>query len=394
MTDGGNPGINQLAEALSIGKNDFESLAEFVQNQSIDYTVVGPEDPLANGIVDYFGRRNLMIFGPSMAAARLESSKIFSKDFMRRHYIPTAEAGAFESFSEAMAYLDRIPFPCVVKADGLAAGKGAVVCPDRKTAENTLRRFMLEKKLNQAGQRLIIEEFLVGQEVSILVVTDGITCRMMVPAQDHKQLLDGDRGPNTGGMGAYAPVPFITPSLMDLIEQSIILPTVRGMAEDGHPYTGILYAGLMITPQGPKVIEYNCRMGDPETQVVLPLLKSDFAELVAAVCQRRLHDYPFENRTDQSALITILASGGYPETYQKGFPIRGLDQPMPDNILIFHAGTRFDAQGQVVTAGGRVLGVTALAETLPQAFHSVYQTIDRIQFQNRILRSDISKRVW
>lgn len=394
VTDGGNPGINQIAEPLSINKNDFPSLVHFVKTHAIDYTVVGPEDPLANGIVDYFIQHSLKIFGPTQSAARLESSKIFAKEFMKRYDIPTAFSKAFDSYPEAHAYLSKIEYPCVVKADGLAAGKGVVICADRAIAEESIRKFMIEKKFMQASERLIIEEFLTGQEVSIQVATDGITNRMLVPSQDHKQLLDKDQGPNTGGMGAYAPVPFINPSLLDLIHQTIINPTLKGMAEEGYPYTGILYAGLMITSQGPKVIEFNCRMGDPETQVVLPLLKSDFAELIASVCDQHLASFRFENHSDQTALITILASGGYPETYQKGFRITGLDISLHPHIRIFQAGTQPDTDGNVVTSGGRVLGVTAMADTLPESFDLVYQTIRKIHFTNMVFRKDISKRVW
>ncbi len=394
VTDGGNPGINHYAQPLSIGKNDYDQIIETVRRERIDYTIVGPEDPLAGGIVDRFLREGLKIFGPTMKAAQLESSKVFAKNFMRRHGIPTAQYETFDDYHSALNYLRRLGAPCVVKADGLAAGKGAIVCPTLQDAESALARLMQDKELGNAGSKVVIEEFMRGQELSVLAISDGKSIQALCPAQDHKQVFDGDLGPNTGGMGAYAPVPFVDQALMKRVYVEILQPTIDAMNAEGSPYSGVLYAGLMITREGPRVIEFNCRLGDPETQVALPLLKSDWAETVAAVCDGELARFPLVCDSQRSALVVIMASQGYPGHYEKGFPIDGLDGWDRPDLILFHAGTRLNDQKQIVTHGGRVMGLTAIADTLPQAYQLAYSHISCIRFQGMFYRSDISKRVW
>ncbi len=390
----GNPGIAKLAACHAGNPSDPFQMTALCKRLDIDLVFIGPEAPLVAGTADALRDAGILVMGPGKLGAQLEGSKVFSKNFMKKHGIPTSSFDCCQTIEECAAAIGKRSAPYVVKADGLAAGKGAFLLDTKEEAMTVCSMMLDDMILGAAGKKIIIEDFVEGQEMTILAITDGETVRILPSSQDHKRALDGDKGSNTGGMGAYSPVPWVDDAFLKKVEDTILMPTLEGLKKEGIPFCGVIYAGIMIKPDGSlSVLEYNVRLGDPEAQVVLPVFGGDFGEAVFACCKGDLAKVEWP-APECVALGVVMASGGYPETYQKGFPIRGLDQPMPDNILIFHAGTRFDAQGQVVTAGGRVLGVTALAETLPQAFHSVYQTIDRIQFQNRILRSDISKRVW
>ncbi|CEP67588.1 Phosphoribosylglycinamide synthetase [Moorella glycerini] len=384
----GNAGIAGLATCVPVDAGDIEGLLAFARRSGIDLTVVGPEAPLVAGIVDAFQAAGLTVFGPTQAAARLEGSKIFAKELMQEAGIPTARHAAFAEAGAALAYLEEHPGPVVVKADGLAAGKGVVVAPDTATAREAVTA-MFAGRFGPAGQRVIIEERLEGEEVSILALCDGETVIPLLPSQDHKRVGEGDTGPNTGGMGAYAPVPFYTPEIAGEVEEKILRPTVRAMAAAGCPYRGVLYAGLMLTREGPKVLEFNCRFGDPETQPLMLLLQSDLVELMLATINGALASTKIDWYPGAAAGV-VLAAGGYPGPYAKGTPIAGLEA-VPPGVEVFHAGTAL-VDGQVVTAGGRVLCVTARGEDLRAALERVYAGIKAINFVGMHYRRDIGYR--
>ena len=387
----GNAGIEGLATCVPITADDIEGLKAFALKEQIDLTVVGPEAPLALGIADEFRKARLKIFGPTKAAARLESSKSFSKDIMAANRIPTAAARSFEHMDQALAYLDEQPVPIVVKADGLAQGKGVVVATTREEAKQAVRDAMEKSLFGQAGHRVLIEEFLDGEELTLMAFTDGKTVVPMVPAQDHKRVGDGDSGPNTGGMGAYAPAPIATAALREQVTRQVLQPTVDALARLGCPFQGVLYAGLMVVKGTPYVLEFNARMGDPETEVVLPLLKTDLVEVMEAVVEHRLDELTVEWHPD-TAVCVVMTSPGYPGSYPTGLPIQGLPTPVGESrVAGFHAGTKRES-GRVVTAGGRVLAVTAWGPSLLDARAQVYQAVPSILFEGRHYRTDIAHR--
>ena len=387
----GNAGLDRLATCVPIKADDLMGLRDFALRERIDLTVVGPEAPLALGIADEFRKARLKIFGPTKAAARLESSKSFSKEIMAANQIPTARARSFEHMEEALAYLNEQPVPIVIKADGLAQGKGVIVATTREEAQQAVRDAMQHSLFGQAGHRVLIEEFLDGEELTIMAFTDGKTVVPMVPAQDHKRVGDGDTGLNTGGMGAYAPAPIATTALREQVTRDVLQPTVDALARLGCPFQGVLYAGLMIVRDVPYVLEFNARMGDPETEVVLPLLKTDLIEVMEAVVEHRLDQLIVEWH-DDAAVCVVMTSPGYPGSYQTGLPIHGLtSQPADPRVVVFHAGTRRDAE-RLVTAGGRVLAVTAWGPSLREAREQVYQTLPSIRFDGRHYRTDIAHR--
>lgn len=371
----------------------FEALEQFVRERSIDLTVVGPEAPLCAGLADAFRREGLAIFGPSRAAARLEEDKAFARDFMKRRRIPCPEFSVFTELSEARGYIEALPdAPVVVKASGLAAGKGALVCDDRGRALEALQRMMGERIFGSAGDKVVIEEFMEGEEASILAVCDGENAVYLASSQDHKRALDGDQGLNTGGMGAYSPAPIVSPEVQQIVDRDIVRPTLAGLAEAGAPYRGCLYVGLMIDKGRPRVVEYNCRFGDPETQAVLPLLESDLFELLYAGSSGLL-DGARVRVADGAACCVVMASGGYPGAYEKGREIRGLESAAAlEGVYVFHAGTRRDDSSRVLTSGGRVLGVTGTGETIRSAIEAAYRGVERIDFQDRHYRRDIGYR--
>jgi len=382
----GNGGIARIAECVDIDVTDIKTLVHFAQKKKIDLTVVGPELPLTLGIVDRFREKGLAIFGPTKKAAEIESSKGFAKNFMAKYRIPTAEYKIFSDPEEVIQYIHKKEPPLVLKADGLAAGKGVLICNSRDEAYNGVDKIMRQKIFGDAGNRLIVEEFLRGEEASVLSITDGENLVILPPAQDHKPIFEGDKGPNTGGMGAYAPAPVVSPKLLRTIGEKILLPTVLGMKEEGRLYQGVLYAGLMITPEGPKVLEFNCRFGDPETQAILPLLETDIVEIIETSIEGRIKDISLAVR-NEAAVCVIIASGGYPGSYEKGKIIYGLDQ-IPSDILVFHAGSKIKGK-DIVTAGGRVLGVTALSSTIETAIEKVYKAVGKITFDGAYYRRDI-----
>ena len=387
----GNPGIAGVAECLPIPSDDIAALRDAVKAHRVDLTVVGPEAPLAAGIVDEFRKDKLLIFGPHKAAARIEASKAFSKDLMVRLRIPTAEAQAFTALAPALEYLERRDAPIVVKADGLAQGKGVVVAASRAEAREAVRAMLEGKAFGEAGARVVIEEFLDGEELTVMAFTDGKTVVPLAPAQDHKRVGDGDTGPNTGGMGAYAPAPVGTRELLDKVRRTVLEPVVEGLSRAGSPFQGVLYAGLMMVRGEPKVLEFNARMGDPETQVVLPLLKTDVVDVLVAVAEHRLDRLTVEWH-DRAAVCVVLAASGYPGTPVKGTPITGLEElARQDELVVFHAGTAA-GPGGIVTAGGRVLGVTGIGETLEAARDRAYAGVRRISFDGMHYRSDIAAR--
>ena len=386
----GNGGISQLAECVPLPLNDFSAIARFVEEKGIQHTVVGPEQPLVWGIVDFFRERKLPVFGPDAAGARIEGSKIFSKNLMKKYGIPTAAFAEFEESKKALVYLDSLPEgPVVVKADGLAAGKGSVVCDDVNAARRAVRAMMETKVFSDAGSRIVIEEFMEGEEASLFVVSDGKDYRLLAPAQDFKRALDDDQGRNTGGMGSYSPPAPFTAKLQETAVRTIVEPTLDALASEGIAYTGILYCGLMLTREGPKVIEFNCRLGDPETQVVLPRLTTDLWEIVQAVEEQRVGELKIETDT-RTALCVVAASGGYPDGYQKGKLISGLEAASEDG-LIFHAGTRREGNA-FYTDGGRVLAVTSLANDLEEAIAKAYRAMEKIHFDRMHYRKDIGRR--
>ena len=391
----GNPGMAALGEVVDIGADDLEGLLHFAKEKSIDFTIVGPEIPLVMGIVDRFREAGLAILGPTAAAARIEGSKAFAKAFMAQYDIPTAAFRTFEAseYDEAVAYVHEIGAPIVLKASGLAAGKGVLVCMHLDEAVQGVATILKEQAFGEAGETLLIEEYMEGEEASVFALCDGSDYVLLAPAQDHKRIGEGDTGPNTGGMGAYAPAPIMTPERIEQVEREVIQPTLKGMIEEGHPYTGFLYCGLMVTAEGPRVVEFNCRLGDPETQVVLPLLASDPFEVMHASVTGNL-----QNKTislhDGAAVCVILASEGYPGSYEKGKTIHGWkDFPEESqDAFLFHAGTKSHPDGSLVTNGGRVMGVTALAPTLRAALDKVYTLTDKVCFDGMQYRRDIGKK--
>ncbi len=388
----GTGGIGQLAETVDIGAEDVEALAEFAERKDIDLTVVGPEAPLAKGIVDVFEKRGLRIFGPSKAAARLESSKSFAKHLMKRYHVPTAQFAVFDDAQAARAYVRQLGAPIVIKADGLCGGKGAIVAQTLSEALGAIDLLMEDRIFKQAGERVVIEERLVGQEASFMAITDGTTAIPLLPSQDHKRLLDGDKGPNTGGMGAYAPTPLVTDALARDVMAQVILPTIRGMASEEIPVKGVLYAGLMLTDDGPKVLEYNVRFGDPELQTILPLLKTDLLGLLDDAVEGRLATTSPCVWEPGSAACVVLASGGYPGEFQIGKEILGLDKAAArKDVVVFHAGTKED-HGQCRSWGGRVLNVVARGADLDEALRHVYEAVEGIRFEKMQYRRDIGAR--
>lgn len=387
----GNPGIEQLAECIPISATDIERLLEFASAHRIDLTIPGPEAPLVAGLVDEFEAKGLPVFGPTRKAAEIEGSKAFAKWFMKKYRIPTADWKVFYDYQEARAWLMERDYPCVVKADGLAAGKGSVVVHTREEALEALKSMMMDRIFGEAGSKVVVEDFMQGEEASIFVICDGKNAAWLAPAQDHKAIFDGDRGPNTGGMGAYAPVPWLDEATMQRIASDIVQPTIHGMALEERPFRGVLFIGLMITADGPKVVEYNCRLGDPEAQVVLPLLADDLLEIMTKVAHRQPIPETLA-RSNGCAVCVVMASGGYPGTYETGKQIIGLDRLADEDILIFHAGTRRDEKGSLVTAGGRVLSVTAVRETFADAREAAYRAVGKIAFDGAYYRRDIGLR--
>lgn len=385
----GNAGISEIAECVEVENKDFSALLDFVKYEWIDLTVVGPEEPLAKGIVDIFQKERRKIIGPTKAGAQIESSKVFAKEFMKRHKIPTAGYKVFTSYTHAEEYIRLKGTPIVIKADGLAAGKGVFVCQSYEEAVNALKLIMKEKAFGSAGDRVVIEECLQGKEASYLVFTDGKTIVPMVTSKDHKRLLDNDEGPNTGGMGTFSPNPIISPELEHEILETVIKPTIKGLKQEGIVYKGILYAGLMIINNKPYVLEFNCRFGDPETQVILPRLDTDIMDIFMAIAEQKLNkvDVKWKN---EASLCVILASEGYPGKYKKGIPIYGLEmfKGLKDTT-VFHAGTKFDNEGKIVTNGGRVLGVTAMGKDIKEARQKAYSAIEFIKFEGMQYRKDI-----
>ena len=388
----GNAGIAQLAECAAIKADDLDGLLEFALQQQIDLTVVGPEVPLTMGIVDKFQEKGLKIFGPSGKAAEIEGSKTFAKNLMAKYNIPTAKYGAFTDAAEAKAFLEQVGLPCVVKADGLAAGKGVLICETQAEAEAAIDNILVDNKFGDAGSQVVVEEFLTGQEVSMLAFTDGKTVVPMVSSQDHKRIWDGDKGLNTGGMGAYSPAPVYTEAVHAIVVPEVLEATVAAMRAEGRPFAGILYAGLMLTADGPKVLEFNARFGDPETQAVLPRLKSDLVEIFLSIIEGRLDQMQIE-WYEEAAVCVVLASGGYPESSDKGREITGLQQAADTGAIVFHAGTK-ETEGKIVTNGGRVLGISALGKDIAQAIDNAYKGVAQIKFENMQYRTDIGKKAF
>jgi len=387
----GNPGISKHAECVDIKVSDIEGLLRFARAEEIDLTVVGPEQPLALGIVDRFNEENLSIFGPTQAAAELESSKVFSKNLMKKYNIPTAFYSTFTNFEEAVSWVKEVKAPLVVKADGLASGKGVIICRSEKEAIEVLDDIMRRKIFGDSGDSVVVEEFLQGEEVSFLAFTDGEKVIPLVSSQDHKALLDEDKGPNTGGMGAYSPAPVITPELSKTIMERVMVPAVRALAREGKPYKGILYAGLMINGDDFKVLEFNCRFGDPEAQPLLMRMRSDIVPILQAISGKGLSDEKIEWK-DEASVCVVMSSRGYPGDYKKGLSVEGIDRAEDTgDVVVFHAGTREEG-GKIVTSGGRVLGVTALGDTIPEAINLAYEAVGKIDSDSLYYRKDIGKK--
>lgn len=389
----GNAGIAELAQCVDIGAMEFDRLADFAKENKVDLTVVGMDDPLVGGIVDVFESRGLRVFGPRKNAAILEGSKAFSKDLMKKYNIPTAAYENFQDPEKALEYLrTQVKFPVVLKADGLALGKGVLICNNLKEAEDGVKEIMKDKKFGSAGNTMVIEEFMTGREVSVLSFVDGKTIKTMTSAQDHKRAQDGDKGLNTGGMGTFSPSPFYTEEVDRFCRKNIYQPTVDAMASEGRPFKGIIFFGLMLTEDGPKVLEYNARFGDPEAQVVLPRMKNNIVEVMEACIDGTLDqiDLQFE---DNAAVCVVLASEGYPVKYEKGIPIHGFENfKNKEGYYCFHAGTK-KKDGQIVTNGGRVLGITATGKDLREARKNAYEATEWISFSNKYMRHDIGKAI-
>ena len=389
----GNAGIAEVAECVDIGAMEFDKLASFAKEKAIDLTIIGMDDPLVGGIVDVFEAQGLRVFGPRKNAAILEGSKAFSKELMKKYHIPTAAYETFDDPRKAEEYLKTAKFPIVLKADGLALGKGVLICNTLEEALEGVKTIMLDKKFGSAGNHMVIEEFMTGREVSVLSFVDGKTIKTMASAQDHKRAKDGDQGLNTGGMGNFSPTPFYTKEVDDFCRKYIFQPTVDAMAAEGREFKGVIFFGLMLTPEGPKVLEYNARFGDPEAQVVLPRMENDMVEVVEACIDGRLDQIDLKFKED-AAVCVVLASDGYPVSYEKGLPIRGLENfKGKDGYYVFHAGTKFGPEGQVLTNGGRVLGVTALGKDLKEARKNAYEAVDWVDFDNKYYRHDIGKAI-
>ncbi|MBI3399123.1 MAG: phosphoribosylamine--glycine ligase [Deltaproteobacteria bacterium] len=387
----GNPGIAQLAECVSIKTEDINSLREFAIKEKIGLAVVGPELPLTSGIVDSFEEKGLKIFGPSKKASEIEGSKVFAKDLMQTYGIPTANYKVFKNPKDAKDYIKGHSLPLVIKADGLAAGKGVIICKTREDAIDAIKLIMEKKAFGEAGDRVIVEEFLKGEEVSFFAITDGKTVLSLPPCQDHKAIFDGDKGPNTGGMGAYSPTPIITAKLKQEIMSRIMIPTVKAMEKEGRPYKGVLYAGLMITKDGPRVLEYNCRFGDPETQPIMMRLKNDIVDVLSAAVEERLNKIKL-NCDNKLALCVVMASKGYPGDYEKGKEIKGIEEASNlKDVVVFHAGTTLNGD-KLVTAGGRVLGVTAMGVGIKRAINKAYEAVSRIKWEGVHYRKDIGEK--
>ncbi len=389
----GNAGIAEYAECVAIGAMEFDRLAAFAKEKQIDFTIIGMDDPLVGGIVDVFEAEGLRVFGPRKNAAILEGSKAFSKDLMKKYQIPTADYRIFDSADAAFTYLETASYPIVLKADGLALGKGVLICTNLEEARAGVKTIMLDKQFGSAGNQLVIEEFITGPEVSVLSFVDGSTIRIMTSAQDHKRAKDGDRGLNTGGMGTFSPSPFYTEEVDAFCRKYIYQPTVDAMKAEGRPFQGIIFFGLMLTEKGPRVLEYNARFGDPETQVVLPRMKNDLITVMEACVDGKLSEIELEFE-DNAAVCVVLASDGYPVKYEKGFVVEGLEAfEKQEGYYAFHAGTKFDSEGRIVTNGGRVLGVTAKGEDLKTARENAYQAVEWVNFENKYCRKDIGKAI-
>ncbi len=387
----GNPGIAALGTCVSIAPEDADGIARFARDNGVDLVVVGPDGALEAGVVDAVESLGIRAFGPTRAAAEIEWSKVFSKEMMREEGIPTAAFAVFSELEPARAYVNELGAPIVVKADGLAAGKGVLVCHSVEEAMRALDDVMTDRLFGDAGQNVVIEAFMEGEEASVFAITDGEGVMTLVPSQDHKPIYEGDTGPNTGGMGAYAPAPLIDDSTLRDIRHRIIEPAVRGMKKRGRPFRGVLYCGLMMTSEGPMVVEFNSRFGDPEAQVILPLMEDDFAELAYGISEGRLPSRPLSWKR-KAATCVVVASGGYPGSYEDGKEIHGLEAlDAMDDVIAFHAGTAMQ-DGRPVTHGGRVLGVTALADDLRGSIDRAYEAVDRIRFDNRYFRGDIGEK--
>ncbi len=389
----GNAGIAEAAECVDIGVMDFDKLIAFAKEKEIDLTVVAPDDPLAAGAVDAFEAAGLRVFGPRKNAAIIEGSKAFSKDLMKKYNIPTAAYETFDSPKAALSYVETADMPIVLKADGLALGKGVLICQTREEAKEGVKTLMLDKQFGSAGDRIVVEEFLTGREVSVLSFVDGRTVKVMTSAQDHKRAGDGEKGLNTGGMGTFSPSPFYTKEIDEFCRKNIFQPTVDAMRAEGREFKGIIFFGLMLTPKGPKVLEYNARFGDPETQVVLPRMKNDIIDLFEACIDQTLDQVELEFE-DNAAVCVVLASEGYPEHYEKGYVISGLEKFKENpGYYVFHAGSKWNEKGKMVTNGGRVLGVTAVGKDLKEARANAYKAADWVEFGNKYMRHDIGKAI-
>ena len=390
----GNAGISQVAECVDIKPMEFEKLVAFAKEKEIDLTVIGMDDPLVGGIVDAFQEAGLRVFGPNKAAAILEGSKAFSKNLMKKYGIPTAAYETFTDPEAALAYLETAKMPIVLKADGLALGKGVLICQNLSEARAGVRELMMDKKFGSAGIEIVVEDFMTGREVSVLSFVDGNTVKIMSSAQDHKRAKDGDQGLNTGGMGNYSPSPFYTKEVDAYCQEHIYQPTVDAMKAEGRPFKGVIFFGLMLTEDGPKVLEYNARFGDPEAQVVLPRLENDIVDVFEACIDGTLDQIDLKFDNDRATVCVILASDGYPVSYEKGFVIDGLEKFRDkEDYYVFHSGTKFNGQGQIVTNGGRVLGVTANGATVKEARENAYKAVEEISFANKYYRTDIARAV-
>ncbi|MDE6566416.1 MAG: phosphoribosylamine--glycine ligase [Lachnospiraceae bacterium] len=388
----GNGGIREIAECVDIGAMEFDKLADFAEEQKIDLTIIGMDDPLVGGVVDVFEERGLRVFGPRKNAAIIEGSKSFSKDLMKKYNIPTCHYETFHSPEEALIYLENCEYPVVLKADGLALGKGVLICQTQSEAEAGIATLMLDKQFGDAGNTVVIEDFMTGREASVLCFCDGTHIAPMTSAQDHKRAKDGDQGLNTGGMGTFSPSPFYTPEIQKICEEQIYQPTMDAMKAEGRDFIGILFVGLMMTEDGPKVLEYNARFGDPEAQVVLPRMKNDIIDVINACIDGKLDQINLEFE-DNAAVCVVLASDGYPEHYEKGKPITfSEDFNKQDGYYAFHAGTKVE-DGELVTSGGRVIGITAKGKTLQQARENAYQATKWVSFENKYMRNDIGKAI-
>jgi phosphoribosylamine--glycine ligase len=375
---------------VEIGNN--QAILELALKEKVDITIVGPEVPLVNGVVDLFRSKGLAIFGPSAGAAALEGSKAFSKDIMKKYGVPTAAFETFTDLASAQDFLAKHPAPIVVKASGLAAGKGAIVCMTDADANQAIEEMLGPKAVfGDSGKTVVIEEFMEGEEVSLFAVCDGKDFVMLASAQDHKRIFDNDQGPNTGGMGAYAPAPIATPELVETVCRTVVIPTLEGMQKEGVPYTGVLYVGIMVTPKGPKVVEYNCRLGDPEAQVVLPVFDGDFLDLVQHAVEGKLANYPVKVAKQRSAAVVVMASGGYPGAYQSGKVVTGIAEAEATGAQVLHAGTKID-HGNLVTAGGRVFGVVGVGDSLQKALDQAYAGVAKVRYEGSFNRKDIGKK--